>query len=70
MALKHNCEHPVNGSACGKPANVVIKVQQGVLLQDTNYGIGRGVGSRWMPICESHAGEYPDYDGFAIKENN
>ena len=62
------CEHKTNGVRCGKPAVCIIKTKEGKLLQtdEAHTGMGRGVGSLWLPICEFHKENYPDHEGMSL----
>lgn len=63
------CEHILWGAPCGLPATAIIKVQQGALVQTTADGedLPRGVGSRWIAVCEQHETYYPDFDGIKFR---
>lgn len=66
------CEYraPTDEVVCGMPAVCVIKYKVGKLtaLDDENKEMGRGVGSRWVAICEHHKNKFPDCEGFDLNE--
>jgi hypothetical protein len=62
------CAHQVDGHDCGKPAVCAIKVQEGKLsmLDQHDETMGRGVASKWIPVCAMHKDKYPDHEGFDL----
>jgi hypothetical protein len=59
-----------SGRQCKCYAVAAVCVRKGQLLQyspDADKAIGRGVGSQWITVCNQHARNFPDYDGFVIE---
>lgn len=63
------CNHIVAGEECGKPGVAIIKLMTGSLFRvqaPEGDNLGRGVGSRWIVVCEDHKDNYPDLDGIEL----
>lgn len=61
------CEYEfAPGQKCGMPATAVVKAKAGTLSHDTGDGMGRGVGSVYIPVCLGHERMFPDHDGFRL----